>query len=986
MQTLKETLGFALALRLGLVAALITGHAAWARPFERVPQDGTLQQALDRVSEGGIIEIAGGVYPAPGGGFRSTSGKRFTVRAAAGEPVVLDGRGSGLLFLLSGQSAGSVGFEGLTFRDGFSAGAGRNAITIENAEAVFASCVFERNVYDSLDAGGGAIRIKDGSRVRFVNSRFEDNRSRQFGGAIFAQDSTVEVTWSDFTNNRVNLPNHGARAVGGAIVAIDSTLTVTRSRFDGNQAAAVGGAIYAIGNWLDPEPGGDEESTVVTIRDSTFVGNRVMPDACCAVPFPPGGGAIHVEDQTRLEIHGSRFDQNVGTFGGCISAYRAVVVVVGSVFRGNRAIPRPPIHASGGTFSVGSSDFADASTDFGAINRRPVELDVTGSLIQGRFGATGVAAREGGCLFSQGDLNRLTGNGVPQDGTAADNRARLRFDDVIFSDCDVETSELGTGVGGAMAVSLVDLEMGSSMIIDSDALGEGAVGGAVLALNNNRLIFNNTAFARNSAEQAGGALLITDGHVVVRDSLFLDNDVSPGVMEPVQQSPGSALVAGLGDLTGVVEGTTFSGNTGIPIVDRDSVTGPFNRIVYNGNRIHSTSFGEDIYKNLAVGFGGLTADELNNLVLARSDGTVTVKSDVPNVFLPTEPSTGQLVSAPANLATAGSADADATPTGGFLGYAWSGPSATLAGQGLPQTSGLVEIANPGTYALRVAGNPVDSVTVGRRPCSRDQLLCLNQERFVVEVDWRAPNGQSGRGNAVFSEEDSGIIYFFSANNWEMLVKVLDGCSFTNHFWVFAAATTDVEYTLRVTDTLTGISKSYFNRLGNAAAAITDTSALPVCSAVADTELDFDLFDDIAPTVIAEPEDFADSIPGVSAETEELGNCTPSDTHLCLNSGRFQVEIDWRTATGTGVGEVVPFGSDDSGLFYFFNAENWELLIKVLNGCDINNRFWVFAAATTDVGYTLKVTDTERNQTRTYINPLGVAADAITDTSAFATCP
>ncbi len=66
MQTLKETLGFALALRLGLVAALITGHAAWARPFERVPQDGTLQQALDRVSEGGIIEIAGGVYPAPG--------------------------------------------------------------------------------------------------------------------------------------------------------------------------------------------------------------------------------------------------------------------------------------------------------------------------------------------------------------------------------------------------------------------------------------------------------------------------------------------------------------------------------------------------------------------------------------------------------------------------------------------------------------------------------------------------------------------------------------------------------------------------------------------------------------------------------------------------------------------------------------------------------------------------------------------------------
>ena len=63
-----------------------------------------------------------------------------------------------------------------------------------------------------------------------------------------------------------------------------------------------------------------------------------------------------------------------------------------------------------------------------------------------------------------------------------------------------------------------------------------------------------------------------------------------------------------------------------------------------------------------------------------------------------------------------------------------------------------------------------------------------------------------------------------------------------------------------------------------------------------------------------------------------------------------------------------------------------MLIKVLDGCAINGRYWVFFAATTDVELTVTVTDTQENQTRVYTNPLNQAADAITDTGAFATCP
>ncbi len=119
----------------------------------------------------------------------------------------------------------------------------------------------------------------------------------------------------------------------------------------------------------------------------------------------------------------------------------------------------------------------------------------------------------------------------------------------------------------------------------------------------------------------------------------------------------------------------------------------------------------------------------------------------------------------------------------------------------------------------------------------------------------------------------------------------------------------------------------------------------------------------------------------------LGTCRPSNTSMCLNSRRFQVEVEWRDFNDNiGQGEVARFGSNDSGLFYFFNADNWEMLVKVLDGCTYNGRFWVFAAATTNVEYTLRVTDTQTGATKSYFNPLGRASPAITDTAAFDACP
>jgi len=117
--------------------------------------------------------------------------------------------------------------------------------------------------------------------------------------------------------------------------------------------------------------------------------------------------------------------------------------------------------------------------------------------------------------------------------------------------------------------------------------------------------------------------------------------------------------------------------------------------------------------------------------------------------------------------------------------------------------------------------------------------------------------------------------------------------------------------------------------------------------------------------------------------EDTGACPAGASVLCLNGDRFQVEVDWRDFNdNTGAGRVVSFRSADSGLFWFFNPSNWEMMVKVLDGCRQNGHFWVFAAATTNVEYTLKVLDTETDREQQYFNPLGVASPATTDTMAF----
>ena len=65
-----------------------------------------------------------------------------------------------------------------------------------------------------------------------------------------------------------------------------------------------------------------------------------------------------------------------------------------------------------------------------------------------------------------------------------------------------------------------------------------------------------------------------------------------------------------------------------------------------------------------------------------------------------------------------------------------------------------------------------------------------------------------------STEATGFFWFFSPENIELAVKVLDGRAINDRFWVLYGGLSDVEYTIEVTDTVTGTSKSYRNPRGS----------------------------------------------------------------------------------------------------------------------------------------------------------------------------
>jgi hypothetical protein len=276
------------------------------------------------------------------------------------------------------------------------------------------------------------------------------------------------------------------------------------------------------------------------------------------------------------------------------------------------------------------------------------------------------------------------------------------------------------------------------------------------------------------------------------------------------------------------------------------------------------------------------------------------------------------------------------------------PSAVIGGQDYAGAVGL--FASPEATSCAVS----------------PQAHCLEDGRFRAEVRQRIGQGAWTPARVVAAvADDSGLYSFYNPRNWELMLKVLDGCPVNGHFWTYLAATTNLEFEVTVTDTWTGATRTYVNPKGPAVARA-DTKAF-ACGA-------------------SLPAETATAVPAAELAGLTQLACDPASGELCLLEERFAASMEWWTAAGdSGTAQVVPLGTSLSGLFWFFREHNWEVLLKMLDGCGVNGHQWVFAAATTNVGYRLRIRDRESGEERVYENPAGTLSPAIIDTEAFAAC-
>ncbi len=292
--------------------------------------------------------------------------------------------------------------------------------------------------------------------------------------------------------------------------------------------------------------------------------------------------------------------------------------------------------------------------------------------------------------------------------------------------------------------------------------------------------------------------------------------------------------------------------------------------------------------------------------------------------------------------------------------------------------------------------------LNRRECAPDaSTLCLNEARFRVRASFSDFAGEGGAAEGQVLTADSGTFTFFDPDNVELVVKVLDACgSEFDSYWVFAAGLTNLEVDLEVTDTAARQTRLYTNRLGDAFELVRDTGAFETCSFGVQSDTNTLTADD-APTIATIASDLQTELERLVARNAraETGTeapnknaatgsetCTPSDTALCLQQGRYRVEATWTDADGATDSARVVQLTPDTGYFWFFDPDNVEVITKVLDACGSEfDSFWVFAAGLTDVGVVLRVTDTVSGQVEEYENPLGTGFVPIQDTGTFQTC-
>ena len=303
---------------------------------------------------------------------------------------------------------------------------------------------------------------------------------------------------------------------------------------------------------------------------------------------------------------------------------------------------------------------------------------------------------------------------------------------------------------------------------------------------------------------------------------------------------------------------------------------------------------------------------------------------------------------------------------------------------------------------------------GVTPVCRRRATGLAFDGYEVEMCVETPDGERRRvWDYELDADQSGLLHFFDRDNVEVLVKVLDGCGINGYRWVFVAPVTNLAFRLAVRQLAppqasarqiwhydserrpqeelwsTGTPRSWRrgesqhyvgNAQGRTARTVSDTTAFPCTAAEIAAARAKAADGGVAPLGSSEMPALVQASLGRLSAGAETG-CEPGEAVLTLGGG-YAVGMCFETRDGQ-IGDARDWGLDSSqsGLLYFFDRNNAEVLIKVLDACGVNGHRWVFVAPVTDLAFNLVVRSPD-GEVWTHTNRLGQTAEAKSDVSAF----
>jgi len=134
----------------------------------------------------------------------------------------------------------------------------------------------------------------------------------------------------------------------------------------------------------------------------------------------------------------------------------------------------------------------------------------------------------------------------------------------------------------------------------------------------------------------------------------------------------------------------------------------------------------------------------------------------------------------------------------------------------------------GKIAIATGGVDVPQAGFDPAPVECHQnatTLCLLNGRFEVRAAFRGFSLEKGVGRLKSLSGEAGYVTFFNPANLEVLLKMIDGRTLNDHFWLFYGSLSNVGYVITASDTETGEVSFYCNPTGTFRS-VGDTLAFP----------------------------------------------------------------------------------------------------------------------------------------------------------------